>query len=89
MLLAHKQTVDYLYNEALKYGYDVYKQEFKSVYTGTTRVVGNLDGIELELGSFRGSPSTDGALTASIVAVNSPGCSTVKIPSYLISIGFS
>lgn len=74
--------MDYLYNEALKYGYDVYKQEFTSVYTGTTRVAGHLDGIELALGSFRGSPSTDGTLTASLVAVNSPGCSTVNsLPS--------
>lgn len=70
--------MDYLYSEALKYGYDVYKQEFTSVYTSTTSVVGHLDGVELALGSFRGSPSTDGSLTASLVAVNAPGCATVN-----------
>lgn len=76
-VIAHKKTVDYLYDEALKYGYDVYKQEFTEIYTDTARVVGDLDGVELALGSFRGSPSTDGNLTASLVAVNVPGCLTV------------
>lgn len=71
--------MDYLYSEALKYGYDVYKQEFTSVYTATTRVVGHLDGVELVLGSFRGSPSTTGSLTAPLVAANAPGCTTVNI----------
>lgn len=69
--------MDYLYEEALKYGYDVYKQPFTEMYTATISIKGSLDGVKLELGSFRGSPSTSGAITAPLVAVSNLGCSAV------------
>lgn len=74
---AHKDTVDYLYDELKKTGYyDVFKQEQVHLWSSSNQTF-SVNGESLEAQSMTYGPS--GETTAELVLVSNLGCSAVSV----------